>query len=184
MNELIIELFKYFARFVPKKALEEIFIQPTSSRKTGYDQIKTEILSLPDDNVIVDIEKFVVSANENFVSDKIKNAQGVILFIEYGRVDVDHHIIKGIRESLAVTVACDFSTKNHDNLNEILLMNRCLEILDRIIRRMGVDQQDLDFCAEAELISEPVEIHIVEPASFYGFGGWCAMFQNAKTDLI
>ena len=183
MNDLIIDLFKYFSKFVPKEVLEKIFIQPDGSRKAGYSEIESEVLSQPGEHVINDIDKFVVSVNENFVSERIKNAQGFILFVEYGKINVDHNTTKGIIQSLAVTVAYNFSDKNNDNINEILMMNQSLEILDKIIRRLEDDQEDLDFCADSELVSYPIEVQPIEPAMFYGFGGWCAMFTNANTDL-
>jgi hypothetical protein len=78
MNDLIINLFKYFSKFVPKNVLESIFIQPDGSRKTGYSEIESEILSQDNDSVINDIEKFVISINENFISERIKNSHGFI----------------------------------------------------------------------------------------------------------
>jgi hypothetical protein len=75
------------------------------------------------------------------------------------------------------------SGHNNDNLNEIVHMNRCLDILDKILRQMGEEQDEPDFCAGAELITSPVEIQVVDPVSFYGCGGWCAMFTNANTIL-
>lgn len=134
MNDLIINLFKYFSKFVPKDVLEKIFIQPDGSRKTGYSEIESEVLSQGDDSVIDDIEKFVISINENFISERIKNSHGFILFVEYGKLNVNHDVEKGIIQSLAITVAYNFSDNNNDNLNEIIQMNQCLDILDRIIR--------------------------------------------------
>ena len=183
MNDLIIELFKYFSKFVPKDVLEKIFIQPDGSKKTGYDEIKSEVLASGDECVIPEIEKFVLSINENFISDKMKNSNGIVLFVEYGKLNVDHDKPKGITEALAITVAYNFSEKNNDNLNEIILMNQCLEILHKIILQMGEEQEALDFCGDADLITYPAEVQPVDPNSFYGCAGWCAMFTNAKTDL-
>jgi hypothetical protein len=183
MNDLIINLFKYFSQFVPQEVLKGIFIQPEKSRKPGYPEIEAEIRTSADTNRIPDIEKFIVSINENFVSERIKNTKGIILFVEYGKFSVDHETMKGVKESLAVTVAHTFTDTNNDNLNEILLMNQCLEILDRIIRTMKEEQEQLDFCANGELVTFPVDIQVVDPASFYGCGGWSAMFTNAYTIL-
>lgn len=183
MNELIINLFKYFAKFVPKDVLQDVFLQPLTSRKAGYDDIEAEVLALDQTKVIPDIEKFIVSINENYVSERIKNSKGFVLFVEYGKLSVDHTVEKGIIESLAVSIVHPFSDNNNDNLNEIILMNQCLEILDQILRQMAFEQEDLDFCTSAQLISYPTEIQVVDPLNFYGCGGWCAMFTNANTLL-
>ena len=183
-HELINNLLRYFARFVPVPVLKETMIQPDRSRHTGYALIEAEISSDPALAVrIPDIEKFIFSINEKFVSERIKSTKGIILFVEYGNISADFSRINGVKQSIAVTVAHNFSDSNHDNLNETLLMDRCLEILLSILMQMVEDQGQLDFCATDDILSMPVDIQVVDPVSFYGCAGWCAMFQNSKTIL-
>jgi hypothetical protein len=183
MNDLIINLFKYFAGFVPKSELAKIFIQPLSSRNAGYSLIKAEVMASGNERVIPELEKYVFSINENFVSEKIKNSKSFILFVEYGKMSYNPEIAKGMQQTVAVSVAHHFSDTNNDNPNEALLMNRCLELLTGILRRMQEDQHEPDFCAGGELIHFPVEIQPVDPMSFYGCGGWMALFNNSYTIL-
>jgi len=184
MNEdLIIKLFRYFSRFVPVSVLKEIMIQPEHSRLPGYSEIEAEIIADPTQR-IPEIEKFVFSINEKFISERIKNSKGFILFVEYGNISVDFERANGVKESVAVTVAHNFSDTNNDNLNEVILMNRCLDILLSILLRMTADQGQLDFCSSIDLITMPVDIQVVDPTAFYGCGGWCAMFQNSTTIVI
>jgi len=182
MNDLILSLFKYFAGFVSKPELAKIFIQPGSSRRPGYSQVETEVMTSGNERVIPELEKYIFSINENFVSEKIKNAKSFILFVEYGKISYDPERMDGVQQSLAVSVAHPFSDNNNDNPNEAILMNRCLELLTDILRRMQSDQNELDFCG-GELVRFPVEIQPVEPAAFYGCGGWTAIFNNSYTIL-
>jgi hypothetical protein len=182
MNDSIIKLFTYFAKFVPREALTSVFIQPDRSRAAGYTEIETEIMSSPDTHVIPAIARYVVSVNENFVSERIKNLKGFALFVEYGKISVNHDSADGIRQSLALTVAHPFSDTNSDNLNEVLLMNEALEILDSILRTMNNEQHGLDFCGYT-LLKWPAELHPVDPVAFYGCGGWSATFTNSYTLL-
>jgi hypothetical protein len=87
----------------------------------------------------------------------------------------------GVNQSIGITVAHNFSDVNNDNLNEVLLMNRCADILLSILRQMIADQSQLDFCSSIDLITMPVDIQVVDPAAFYGCGGWSAMFKNSTT---
>ena len=187
MNEdLIIKLFRYFARFVPADVLKETMVQPERSRLAGYAEIQSEILAdvARGDVRIPQIEKFVFSINEKFVSEKIKNSKGFILFVEYGNISASFKQASGVKQSIAVTVAHNFSDTNNDNLNEVLMMNRCLEMLMLIIRQMFADMGQLDFCSSMELITTQVDIQVVDPTMFYGCGGWCAIFQNSQTILL
>jgi hypothetical protein len=101
--------------------------------------------------------------------------------VEYGKISYNPERMNGVQQSLAVTVAHPCSDTNSDNPNESLLMNRCLELVIRILERMQADQREPDFCASGELVHFPVEIHPVDPAAFYGCGGWSAIFNNSYT---
>lgn len=179
--DLIIDLYKYFSQFVPKQVLKNMFIQPDKTQKTGYEEVKAEIMSSGNSKVIDEIKTFVVSINNDFVDQRIKGAKGIILFVEYGKISLNHEQADGIKEALSVVVVNDFSIANNDNLNEILLMNDCLNILDKILRAMQEDQEIQRVCGT--LITYPVEVQVVDPKSFHGRGGWCAIFENSKTIL-
>jgi hypothetical protein len=184
MNDIILNLYTWFAQFVPASVLKQIYIQPEKSRKPGYSDIEAETLAAAGGpKMIPYIEKFIFSINENFVSERIKNAKGTILFIEYGNWSVNHDIAKGVTQTLAITIAHNFSDANNDNLNEIILMQHCLETLDRILRQMQEEQTGLNFCANGELITFPVEIQVIDPVAFYGCGGYVATFTHAYTIL-
>jgi hypothetical protein len=180
--DLIIELLKYYAKFVPKSVLERIFIQPGKSRFPGYDEIKTEMLALPNDQVLPDFDTFVVSLNENFVAERMKNSKEYVLFVEYGSFSVNHSFTEGVKGNLAVGVVRKFSDLNNDNVNEIIQMNKCFVLLDTIIQAMADEQETLDFC-DGTLVTFPLEIYPVDPAAFYGCGGWIAKFEKINTIL-
>jgi hypothetical protein len=181
MGDLVIGLFKYFARFVEKDVLKGVFVQPNQSRRAGYSEIETEVMLQADGDVIPAVRRYIVSLNRNFVSECIKNVKGFILFVEYGPMSVDHDVNQGVQELLSVTVAFPFSDSNNDSVNEILLMNEGLEILDRIVRTMMRDQSELGFCSGRRLVSFPVEIDTVDPFKFHGCGGWRAVFSGVYT---
>jgi hypothetical protein len=183
-EDLILDLFAYFSKFVPKDTLRGVFIQPVASRIPGYDDVQGEVMPPVEDCIIPEIGTFVVSLNEKFVSERIKNSKSFILFVEYGKISLDFKVGKGVKQSMAVTVAHPFTDSNSDNVNELLRMNRCLVLLQKIIQQMDEDQGDLDFCTYNELVDYPVDIQPVDPANFYGCGGWCAMFQRVSTMLV
>jgi len=184
-QELITNLLRYFSRFVPVAVLKETMIQPDLSQFPGYAQIQAEILANPALPVrIPDIEKFILSINEKFVSERIKNSKGVILFVEYAQIEANFKKVNGIKQSIAISVAHNFSDSNHDNLNETILMNRCLHILMTILRQMIEDQGQIDFCPHIDLVTMPVDICVIDPKYFYGCTGWCAFFQNSNTILL
>jgi hypothetical protein len=182
METLIIELYKYFSQFVPKDVVNKMFIQPNETKNLGYSEVKAEILAKPDTARIADIDTFVVSINENYVSQRMKNSNGFVLFVEYGDITLDPTTAKGTKQTLSITVAHAFPQNNNDNLNEVLIMNRCLSILNQIIEKMNEDQTNGDFCANMDLIIFPAELQPLDPTIFFGRGGWAATFKNSITN--
>jgi hypothetical protein len=181
--DLIIDLFKYFAKFVPKSVLEKIFVQPTATRLAGYNEIHVDVQALPNTQVLPDFDTFVVSVNENFVSERIKNSKEYALFVEYGTFSINHETTEGVKEWIAVSVTRNFSDNNNDSINELIVMNKCFILLDAILQAMFAEQNELDFC-DGSLATMPLEVVPVEPAAFYGHAGWCAKFKKVNTILI
>ncbi|HPM11052.1 MAG TPA: hypothetical protein PK941_11470 [Paludibacter sp.] len=177
----IISLFRYFSQFVPKPVLEEMFRQPERSQEAGYSEFKAEVLATGDNKVIVELGTFVCSANRKYVSDKIKNSQGVILFIEYGSTMFDPTATDGVEQQLAVTVCREHNVANNDNLNEALLMNECYNILSEILQQMEIDQSSGDTCEVGNLIKFPAEILPVDSETFFDRSGWTALFSNQNS---
>jgi len=179
--DYILELYKYFSKFVPKKTLTPSFKKPAKP-KPGYDEFKTEVLAQPDTFVLPDIGTFVVSADIDRVSDRIKNSTGVVLFVEYGKTSLDpNNSSEGVEENLSVTIveSCEFT--NNDNLNEALIINNCLNLLIQILDQMQADQTELDSCGESSLVQFPVDIIPVDRKTFFDRAGWSAQFNNKKS---
>lgn len=137
-----------------------------------------------DDRVIEGIDAFIFSANQEFVSDKVKNSKGVILYIEYGAFTYEPNVQHGVKEHIGITVAYPYSMKDSDNLNESLLMNRMHNILCQILDQMETDQTALEFCSNKTLIDFPVNIAAITPEMFHDRTRWTAIFQNSSTNML
>ncbi|GAB1358668.1 hypothetical protein MASR1M31_04470 [Porphyromonadaceae bacterium] len=174
-------LFKYFAKFIPKDVLTKSFIQPKSSLIPQYNEISSYVLSLPDDDVINDLTWFVLSANERMVSERVRNNNGYTLFVEYGKITIDSESLSSTHQHVAITVAHPLSDSNKDNLSEILILDRCLSILQSILFTMHKNQEELEFCPSKTLIDYPVTVTPIDPSSFYGCGGFVAAMLRITT---
>jgi hypothetical protein len=182
-SDIILTLLKYFSQFVKKEVRQGLFIAPDGSRQKGYEELEAEIMSIPEDRVIDDIDLFVVSANEKMVSDKIKNTQHTSLYVEYGSFSYNPSIMQGVREKLAVHVAYPYTIAANDMINENLLMNRMHNNLCSILDQMEKDQNELEFCGNRKLIDFPAEIVAIDPPLFYDRAGWMGIFDSVETNL-
>ena len=182
-QEILIQLFKYFAKFVPKAVLEKMFVK-SGNRVEGYAEIASEVLSAPDDLRISDIDAYIFSANEGFLAKKVKNSNKTVLYIEYGAFSYTPNALHGVREKLGLHVAHPYSSTNNDNLNEMLIMNKMHDILCSILDRMETDQRELNFCRSTKLIEFPAEIVTIDPPLFFDRTGWMALFDYSTTNLL
>jgi hypothetical protein len=170
----LINTYKYFSKFVPNEVLKDGAVQPDVSAGSGYSEILSEILTMPADAKIPEIGKYVFSANSEFVSDKVKNSNELILFVEYGEAKYDPNAMPVETQRVAITVAKAYSQTNSDNLNEVLLMNACKNILKTILNRIAADDETCELCQSVEL---PAELVPVAPRDFFGNAGWAAFIN-------
>ena len=181
-QDYIIKIFKYFARFVPMAVLNDSLRQPSYSAIPGYDAVKAEILQ-PSELVISNINTYVCSAHPGFVSDRIKNAQGLILFVEYGGIGFNPVGERGVSKNLGITVAHDYNHTNNDNLNEALLMNRCNNILNHILAQIEADQHLNNGCTVMGMANFPAQCSPINAEEFFGRYGWSATLTINQTYL-
>lgn len=182
-TEVLITLFKYFARFVPKNVLQKMFVQ-NSKQMQGYAEVATEVLNTSDELVIPEIDAYVFSANEDFLTKKMKNTQGTVLYVEYGAFNYTPNKIHGVSEKLALHIAHPYAATNNDNLNEMLLMDKLFKVITSILDQMEKDQQALTFCGNSKLIGFPAEVVAIDPPLFYNRTGWMGIFDYSTTNIV
>jgi hypothetical protein len=181
--DIIIELLKYYAKFVSKEVLRKNFIQPSATKKPSYDELRNEILAQSDLDVISELNQFIFSVNRKYVSDRVKNSKGFILFVEYGEIDFTPDVEHGVAGKIGITVAHELTISDNDLVNENLLMNAAYNILLQILFTMQSDMSNPDYCPIKTLIDFPAKITPVEPQLFYDCGGWSAIFEYSNTIL-
>lgn len=176
---VIQELLLYFAHFAPVETRKEIFKQPATSRLPGYEELRAEILALPETQAFPEIDSFVLSINDKFVSERVRNSKEHLLFIEYGHINITKP--SGIVYNdiaLTLSVACSLSEANTDMVTEALKMQRNLEIIKTILADM---QSRNDICPAIKYLDFPTNLMPLDPSLFFGHAGWAATFKRQKT---
>lgn len=176
---IIQDLIIYFARFVPVRVRKEMLKQPQTTRFAGYEEVKADILKVPEGQSFPDFDSFVISVNNKLVSDRVKNSRNFMLFIEYGDVKVlTANGVTSNEVGLSVSVACELNEANNDMLNEAMKMQRGLELMQVILTDM---QEESKNCGVLEFVTSPVQVMPLDPSLFFGHGGWAASFVRKQT---
>lgn len=175
----ILSILLYFSKFVTLDVRNKQVVKGSKSTSVDYSDFVTQIRALPEADSIPEIKNFFYSINEKFLADRIRSANGFLLFVEYGNIDFDkNQSVDKTEIVLAVSVVSEFSIANSDMIEEALLMQKALDILKLIIEKMYQDYENPDNCPGNEIIVYPVEVFPVIPAEFYDHGGWTAMFKR------
>ncbi|MBQ6732340.1 MAG: hypothetical protein IJR06_04400 [Paludibacteraceae bacterium] len=161
--DILLQIFRYFCRFVPAEVLRKMAVTPDYAAMPGASEVAQEAASHDASVVISDIDAYIFSANPDFVSDKTRNSQTTVLFVEYGESafkmsDTSYTI------DLAVTIAAPYSKNNRDNIGEVLTFNKMLNNAISVIKDMEAYNEADSNCGK---FSVTASIHPVEPKSFY-----------------
>jgi len=171
------DIIAYYAQFVPKTVLRKSAKQ-VAKKSTAYNELLDRLISLSDDSVIQGIDTFIVSINEKYVSEQVANSVGMVLFVEYGSIEMTGDVAPKSNIDLSVVVASPLTMANADVYQELVIMQRNLEQLQLILQKMKDDQEAYDAPACLSHLTFPANIYPVPSATFYDRAGWCARFQR------
>ena len=103
---IIKDLFTYFAQFVPKDALRDMFYQEGADG-SAYASLKEEVLALPDTRVQGELTDFIFGPDEDSARERINHTRGVFLFVDYSAATsyIDRLDVKTDKMHIGVTVA-------------------------------------------------------------------------------
>lgn len=178
-QDLLVNLYRTFAQFVPKDVLGKSFVTSDRTSLPGANEFFTELMNSPNNNIVPEIDAFVVSSNESVVSDRVKNSKDITLFVEYGDAQFNPVVSNGYTQQIAFTVAKDYSSSNIDNLNEILHGDICLNIMTKILTKLKEDSDTQ--CSVCGKWIFPADIIPIEPKNFYGRSGFACYINLSNT---
>ena len=133
----ILDIFRYFAAFVPKEELMRVF---NNEDGQDYHEIKTELLSASDELRIPQIKDFIFGIDASSVQQRITSVKGMYLFVDYGNATsyIDRTDVKTDRQHISLTVAIP-TADNADQLRKAIDQDNCLSVIKIIRDQMRED---------------------------------------------
>ncbi len=142
-NNILTELFLYFARFPQREGIYPLF-NAGSSNINGYSELRGKIDLLPEHS-LTKIKNYIFGANFEGVRTRVNNipAGDDFLFVDFGEIECATDASNRMRDEarLAITVAYVMKSFSSDLVEQALGFSHALESLTFIRNAMIKEQR-------------------------------------------
>ena len=177
---IVLDIFKYFAKFVPKDALCKTFRVPEGNE---YHALMNDLLAEPSGREIEGITEYIFGTDQDKLTTVISSVSGIYLFVEYDRISSTVNTVtdrKDDRLHVAVTVACPVSDAV-DLVGAAIINDKCLNILSSIRRHM---REDDDLKRGIEWMDYPATLTVFSSKALANSQGWSMEFDIYGIDMV
>ena len=178
---MILDLFRYFARFPKKEGVGSMFANG-SSDFIQYAELLEYAKNLPEP-IMPKLENLVFGQSYDYVKKRVDNITGNYLFVDFGEFtssrDARNSIID--QQKLAVTIAMKVSD-SADMVETAIVSEMTLSLLAELRKKLILDSRSEDL-PWLDKISENHDIIPFVSSEFKSMG-WTLMFSSLAADLF
>lgn len=167
----LIELYRYYAKFVPLSVLKKNYLGAKNDR--GAAAIQAEVLADESDHRIDSIGEFLFMGDSDFILQRLRNSNQQLLMIDSDKLNYRPDVDDGSKMSIAVSICEHYNRTNTDVVSELAIQNRCLETLKSILHRTS---DDFDGGCTPFWMQGEYEIHFLDAKALNGLIGYTAFF--------
>ena len=169
----LIELYRYFAKFVPLDVLKKNYVKTPNDRSEAA-SIQEEVLGDQSTHRIDSIGEYLFMGDGDFILQRLRNSNKQILMVDSDRLNYEPNSDNGSKLSIGLSVCEHYNRSNTDVVSELATQNRCLETLKGILKVIKEDYSD-DGC-EPCLIDGDFEVRFLDAKALNGLIGYTAFF--------
>jgi hypothetical protein len=179
-NNLITDLFLYFARFPKREGIYPMFNTGTSS-VPGYAELRQSINELSEHS-LTDIKNYVFGTNLEAVLQRVNNinAGEDFLFVDFGEIDCNKDTSNRMTDSARIAINVAYRARNFsiDLIEQALAFSRTFDSLIAIRNKMFAEQRCIPWLKH---ISDE---HSLVPfvSKEMGSVGWTMIFSRESFD--
>ena len=168
----LIELYRYFAKYVPIEVLKKNYIAGKNDR--GAAAIQAEVLADQSDRRINSIGEYLFMGDSDFIMQRLRNSNKQLLMIDSDRLDYEPATDDGNSLSVGLSVCEHYNRTNTDVVSELAVQNACLETLKRILDGLSSDSDE--GCPLKMWLGGNYEIRFFDAKALNGLIGYTAFF--------
>ena len=174
----LVELYRYFAKFVPLEVLKKNYIKSGTEKEAA--QIQAEVLADESDRSISSIGDFIFIGDSDFVLQKLRNSNKQIFMVDSDKINYTPGVDDGSQMSLGISICEHYNRSNTDVVSELATQNRCLETLKKICKAISADAENE--CLLGMHMEGDFEIRFLDAKALNGLIGYTAFFTFVASD--
>ena len=177
---MILDLFKYFAKFPARSGVEELFMNGKSDY-SQYAALQDYISNLPADGMVPDISHFIFGESIEKVKSAIDKVTGVFMFVDFGSINSAFNKSGSVddRLQMAVTVAAKVNAQS-DLVEDTITSATTLNLLNHIRAIMISDSRTVGWL---QYLKESHQMDPFVAESIHSLG-WTLTFDIFASDAL
>lgn len=180
---MILQLFKYFARYPQKEGVLSMFTNGGSSVFPQYAELLAYVKELSDVPLIPEIENFVFGQSYDFVKRRVDAITGNYLFIDFGEFTSSRDVRNSISDQQKIAATVAMKMPEAADIIEIAIASEVtLSLLAALRKRLIQDSKSEDFSWMDKMSDKHDIIPFVSPE--FKSIGWTLMFTSTAADLF
>lgn len=173
-------IFLFFARYPDHNGVMKNFNKASST--AAYTTLKQSASGLTIKDIFPEITDYVFGVSDNAVKKRIQTISGLYLFVDYGNIRTSKNQLNVRQDNfdLSVTLARPFSSNQFDSIEEVIMVDRYLELIKLIRDDMYSNKAD----PFVQMLTMPTEIIPFASAELNNSFGFSMVFQMQGIDMI
>lgn len=180
---MILQLFKYFARYPQKEGVLSMFANGDSSLFPQYAKLLAYIRELPDVSLVPEIENFVFGQSYDFVKQRVDAITGNYLFIDFGEFSSSRDSKNSISEQQKIAATVAMKIPDAADIVETAIASEVTLSLLAALRKHLIRESISEDFPWMEKISDKHDIIPFVSPEFKSIG-WTLMFTSTAADLF
>ena len=180
MNNIILDLFLYFAKFPEQSGVLSLFNKGRSDTAM-YSELKDKVTNLPIHSLNSSIQHYAFGVAFEAIQRRVSQLTGTYLFVDFGEIESQKPALtRQDSLSVAITVATKLSDYTGDLIEQTCASQTCLNQIVEIRNIMIKEQRERYFLKNISSSQTIVPFASKELSSL----GWTIIFTTDGVDML
>lgn len=176
---MILDIFKYFAKFPLQSGVLKAFITGTSTID-GYSALRTYVSDMDIHSLIPQVTEYLIGSSSEQVRNRMNEAQSIFMLVDYGKISSERDNRQTINDSFEMAITIAAKLNDSDLVERAIISQNMLNHVSILRAIMEADQSTTSWLKNIDFSTEVVPFD----APDYQALGWTLYFSRKGQDLL